>query len=137
MTSAIAHQVVHTCPRLFAHDVGVYPFQCGDGWFERLFELATQLVPLEPPEVDLHANQVKETFECLRFYTRSVLSATSQQRIEEAEVRSFTICEPWGAPGALQHRGAWSRTRCPHHAALDDVSLQALVTLTGITREAR
>lgn len=97
------------------------PISRGDSWYQILNDFASQLVDLEPPEANLHANQVKEIFGGLRFYTRSVLSAISQQRIEEAEARSFTICEACGAPGALQHRGEWYRTRCPHHAALDDV----------------
>lgn len=84
----------------------------------------------------MHVNQVKETCGGLRFYTRSVLSVVSQQRIEEAEARSFTICDACGAPGTLQHRGGWYRTRCPHHAALDDVLLQAMITLIWMNPDA-
>jgi hypothetical protein len=136
MTPMLAQQLTQTFPRLLAHGDTVYPFRCGDGWYQLLNDLASQLVALEPPEADVHVNQVKETFGGLRFYTRSVLSVVSQQHIEEAEVRSFTICEACGAPGALQHRGGWYRTRCPHHAALDDVSLQAMITLVWMNPEA-
>jgi hypothetical protein len=121
MTPALAHQLMQTFPRLFAHGDAVYPFRCGDGWYQLLYDLASQLVSLEPPEADLQLNQVKEKFGGLRFYTRSVLSAASQRLIEEAEAQSFTICEACGAPGVLQRRRGWLRTRCPHHATLDDV----------------
>lgn len=84
----------------------------------------------------MHVNQVKETCGGLRFYTRSVFSGVSQQRIEEAEARSFTICDACGAPGTLQHRGGWYQTRCPHHAALDDVSPQVVSMLVGMTSDA-
>jgi hypothetical protein len=136
MTPMRAQQLTQTFPRLFAHGDTVYPFRCGDGWYQLLNDFASQLVALEPPEADVHVNQVKETFGGLRFYARSVLSVVSQQRIEEVEARSFTICEACGAPGALQHRGGWYRTRCPHHAALDDVQRQAMVILPGIEPEA-
>jgi hypothetical protein len=121
MTPMRARQLTRALPRLFAHHDGLYPFWCGDGWFQLRFDLASQLVALEPPEADLHVNQVKETFGGLRFYTRSVLSAVSQQCIEDAEAQSFTICESCGAPGTLQSREGWLRTSCLDHAALDDV----------------
>jgi hypothetical protein len=121
MNVELARQLMHTFPRLFDHVDGLYPFRCGDGWYHLIRDLATQLVALEPPEADLHVIQIKEKFGGLRFYTRVQLSAVSQRLIEDAEARSFTICEACGAPGALQHRGGWYRTRCPHHAPLDDV----------------
>jgi hypothetical protein len=107
MRPALARQLTQTFPRLFNNDDGVYPFRCGDGWFQLISDLATQLVALEPPEADLHVSQVKETFGGLRFYTRSVLAEASYQRIEDAEARSFTICEACGAPGVLQCRRGW------------------------------
>jgi hypothetical protein len=121
MTPMLAQQLTQTFPRLLAHGDTVYPFRCGDGWYQLLNDLASQLVALEPPEADVHVNQVKETFGGLRFYTRSVLSAVSQQCIEDAEAQSFTICESCGAPGTLQSREGWLRTSCLDHAALDDV----------------
>jgi hypothetical protein len=136
MTPMLAQQLTQTFPRLFAHGDTLYPFRCGDGWYQLLNDLASQLVALEPPEADLHVNQVKEKFGGLRFYTRSVLSAVSQQRIEEAEARSFTICEACGAPGVLQRRRGWLRTRCPHHATLDDVARQVVAMLVGMTSDA-
>jgi hypothetical protein len=136
MTPMRARQLTLAFPRLLAHHDGLYPFWCGDDWFQLLFDLASQFVALEPPEVDLHVNQVQETFGCLRFYTSSVLSATSQQRIEEPEARSFTICEACGAPGTLQCRSGWLQTRCLHHTALDDVQRQAMVILPAIEPEA-
>jgi hypothetical protein len=121
MTPMLARQLTQTFPRLFAHGDGVYPFQCGGGWYRLIYDLASQLATQEPPEADVHVNQVKEKFGGLRFYTRSVLSTAGQQAIEEAEARSFMICEACGAPGTLQSREGWFRTRCPAHATLDDV----------------
>jgi hypothetical protein len=135
MNSELARMLTQTFPRLFAHGDDIYPFRCGDGWYQLLSDLATQLVILESPETDLHVNQAKEKFGGLRFYTRVVLSAASQQVIEEAEARSFTICEACGAPGVLQRRNGWLRTRCANHAGLDDPSLQAMVGFVGMKSE--
>jgi hypothetical protein len=121
MNPTLARQLTHTFPRLFDHADGLYPFRCGDGWYHLICDVATQLVGLEPPEADLRVTQVKEKFGGLRFYMRAQLSAVNQRLIGDAEARSFTICEACGAPGALQHRGGWYRTRCAHHATLDDV----------------
>jgi hypothetical protein len=121
MNVELARQLRHTFPRLFDHADGPYPFRGGDGWYHLICDVATQLLALEPPEAAVHVTQVKEKFGDLRFYTRAQLSAASQRLIEDAEARSFTICEACGAPGALQHRGGWYRRRCPLHATLDDV----------------
>jgi hypothetical protein len=121
MTPALAGQLMQTFPRLFDDGDGLYPFQCGDGWYQLIYNLAMQLVALEPPGADSYVNQVKEKFGGLRFYPRSVLSAASQQRIEDAEARSFTICEACGAPGVLQRGSGWLRSRCPNHTAPDNV----------------
>jgi hypothetical protein len=121
MRPALIRQLMPTFPRLFVHGDGVYPFRCRNGWYQLISNLATQLSALEPPDADLQVTQVKETFGGLRFYTRSVLSTAGQQAIEEAEARSFMICEACGAPGALQRGRRWLRMRCPNDTALDDV----------------
>lgn len=50
----------------------------GSGWFQLTYDLALQLVALEPLDVDLHVKRMKEKFGGLWFYMRSALSDASQ-----------------------------------------------------------
>jgi hypothetical protein len=60
MNSELARLLTQTFPRLFAHGDDIYPFRCGDGWYQLLSDLSTQLLALESSEADLQVNQVKE-----------------------------------------------------------------------------
>jgi hypothetical protein len=64
MTPATARQLLQRLPRLFADGDGFYPFRCTDGYYPLLYDLATKLVALEPPEADLHVNLVSEKEAC-------------------------------------------------------------------------
>jgi hypothetical protein len=68
--------------------------------------------------------QVKEKFGGLRYYTAldGVDDATAKaffDLIEEAEAKSFHVCERCGEPGVLSRKGGqrgWLKTLCPHCA---------------------
>lgn len=90
-------------------------FECGDGWEPLIRELAGKLEPLiaaipEKQRKKYAASQVKEKFGGLRFYltmgTDEMFALT-----QEAEERSYKICEPCGAPGCVR-QGSWIRVRC-------------------------
>ena len=87
-----------TCMELFG-------IECEKGW-ESLYGPLIKLCN----ENNIKITQIKEKYGGLRFY---VLGAPDWlwDKIDEAEKKSFTICELCGAPGEL--RGAiWYMTRC-------------------------
>jgi hypothetical protein len=82
---------------------------CGDGWFDLIDKLSEKLEPM-----GIVAAQVKEKFGGLRFYINPSDSDTiikAQKLIQEAESKSFKICERCGKPGKTGGRG-WIRTLC-------------------------
>jgi hypothetical protein len=81
----------------------------GPGWLPLLERLAADLAALGWNR-DLH--QLKEKLGGLRFYTGRATQEIND-RIEQAEKESFTICEHCGAPGRPREgRTAWIKTTC-------------------------
>lgn len=109
----------------------MFGFECGDGWFQLIWNLCEDLekmdqenfdkLPeevkakslLEQNEIRLCVDQVKEKFGSLRFY---ISSGTEEMydRINKAEEDSTTICETCGKPGKLRREG-WFYTACDDH----------------------
>lgn len=91
-------------------------FECGDGWFDLIYDLSKKLekLILEIPEEARNkygASQVKEKFGELRFY----LKAGTDEMFElcdEAEDKSGTICEKCGAPGKIRNQRGWLSCLC-------------------------
>lgn len=114
----------------------MFGFECGDGWFQLLWDLCEDLEQLEKkfldslPEEDkaktlleggwpgLEVHQVKEKFGTLRFY---VGAATDEMhdRINEAEKKSAEICEVCGKPGKIRGR-MWIYCACDEHTREED-----------------
>ena len=79
-----------------------YGFDCGDGWYNLLYELSAQLETYcqEHPEVDtLVAMQVKQKFGELRFYVNPHIPV-AQRMIDAVIEKSRQTCELTGQPGA-------------------------------------
>jgi hypothetical protein len=83
-----------------------FGFECGDGWFELIKELSAKL-----EAAGAEAMQVKEKFGGLRFYLAGGASHEVWDLIEEAELRSESICEECGDPGETREL-SWVRTLC-------------------------
>ena len=82
---------------------------CGDGWFKLIEELSEKLEPYK-----IVAAQVKEKFGGLRFYIESCNSDiydVVNELIDDAELKSYKVCETCGKPGELR-RGGWMTTAC-------------------------
>lgn len=77
-----------------------YGFSCGNGWFSLIHELSEKII-MHSKEKGLNpkAKQVKQKMGGLRFYLEGGDEITNWL-CEEAEVRSFTICEECGGSGA-------------------------------------
>lgn len=83
--------------------------ECGEGW-KLLYEPLIERCKAEGVAI----LQIKEKFGGLRFY---IIGGTDElyDSIDEAEAKSFTICERCGAPGVLRE-GGWMQTLCDEHA---------------------
>ncbi len=95
-----------------------FGFECEDGWYDLIRELAEKITPLltncpEFPGDLMHTVQVKEKFGTLRFYMNCETNAISKL-IEEYEVKSSHICEYCGKSGSTRP-GGWVRTLCDGH----------------------
>ncbi|MBD3262481.1 MAG: hypothetical protein GF334_12585 [Candidatus Altiarchaeales archaeon] len=112
-------RLLETYPRLFSNFRG---FECGDGWYDLLCELAEKLEPLcvdDIPEDTARVGQVKEKFGGLRFYldwfpADEEIYKKVNSAIDTAEEKSFTICEVCGEPGTARG-GGWISTLCETH----------------------
>ena len=86
-----------------------FGFECGDGWFELIYELSKKLKEVNP---ECEAVQVKEKFGGLRFYVGAA-NEKGYKLIEDAENKSYTTCESCGDIETARERGGgWIRTLC-------------------------
>jgi len=94
----------------------------GPGWFRIVDDLCTQIEQVlagmsEEVRTGFYAQQVKEKFGGLRFYT-TYGSDEIDELISEAEKKSFQTCEVCGEPGERRGEG-WIQTLCEVHNAAD------------------
>lgn len=80
----------------------------GPGWFELIADTITKLIDLG---WNKEVSDVKEKFGGLRFYVPYVLPEDQEKIINDAEVKSFTICENCSKPGKYRIK-FWMRTQC-------------------------
>lgn len=104
------------------HSAMGWGFECGDGWYYLIRDLAEELYPLiekhqdpadeydSPPE----ATQVKEKYGTLHFY---MSTATDEMHdiIERYEELSGKTCESCGNPGSIDHTKGWLTALCDQH----------------------
>jgi hypothetical protein len=108
----------HTDPYTSDSSMG-WGFCCGDGWFDLLWELSSQLerliaqLPDDQRDVT-RAVQVKEKVGELRVYVRGRGTPAMFAAIERATEASRKICEICGAPRKQQIAGVW-HVRCAAH----------------------
>ena len=104
-------------PRLFAHKCDCsltrYGFECGDGWFNIIYELAKDVEALAKKTdlLELTVHQVKEKFGGLRFYLNKRVGRDIQMRIHKAELISLETCEECAHPGYRRNLG-YIKTLC-------------------------
>ncbi|RKZ95623.1 MAG: hypothetical protein DRQ40_03190 [Gammaproteobacteria bacterium] len=126
MSESHFNRIYLTCPIIYRgrHDdlkksLMSFGFCCGEGWFILINELSQQV---EAIAVDMKNRgclenelpivvQVKEKFGGLRFYMRHQNDEISSL-IEEAEAKSYRICERCGLLGKLMKDDGWYRTEC-------------------------
>ena len=87
---------------------------CGRGWYPLLIETDQKLAALDP---HYEVWQVKEKFGGLRYYFCFVTDGTDEEAgqaiVDEAERKSFTICEVCGTTQDVTTGGSgWVTSRC-------------------------
>lgn len=86
-----------------------FGFECGDGWFNLIYELSEKITKLDP---NCEAVQVKEKIGGLRFYTNGNIDEVDSL-IDEYEETSYHTCEECGDTTTAKERGGyWIRTLC-------------------------
>lgn len=96
-----------------AVSLGLFGFECGDGWFKLIEDLCFKIERLNIPH--LHVHQVKEKFGGLRFYTGPVQAEPGKALwylITTAEDLSMEVCELCGKSGTQHSRRGWIKTVC-------------------------
>ena len=95
-----------------------FGFECGDGWFNLIWDLCIDLEKIvneeekEFPDEYFEVVQVKEKFGTLRFYVDGGTDAI-YKRINKAETDSGVTCEQCGKrPAKPKSTHHWIRTLC-------------------------
>ena len=97
-----------------------YPFEgfgieCGDGWYDLLDKLCTEIEKHldKNPESkdDFSISQIKDKFGGLRFYHNGGDEET-ERLIDNAEKKSYKICESCGLPAKQYSPYGWVVTLC-------------------------
>lgn len=86
-------------------------FDFSDGWYDLIYELSKKLVVASP---ETEATQMKEKFGSLRFYYNGA-TEEGAKLIQNAEQKSYHICEICGKKGVLREDLPWIRTLCLKH----------------------
>lgn len=127
MSPELDKKLVEKYPKIFANrfkpmteTAMCWGFECGDGWFD-ILDVACSIIQ---SHIDwqnrkgemvsqVTADQVKEKFGTLRFYTSGGDDYT--RGVEAmAEAISSRVCEQCGAPGKTEGEG-WITTLCDEH----------------------
>lgn len=105
----------------------MFGFECGDGWYDLLYQLFENLEEVVK-KLDLTKEpdfgtteifkfcilQVKEKYGGLRVYTNWETEEIADL-ISNAEKESFNICEVCGSPGKLRTDVGWIKVYCDLH----------------------
>ena len=88
----------------------------GDGWKTLIDNLSRRITKLDP-DGTLQAEQVKEKFGGLRFYyggkvRTKEIAEQIRHLVDEAEEKSFHLCEECGHKGEIRNDIGWYRTLC-------------------------
>jgi hypothetical protein len=89
-------------------------FMCGEGWYPLIYEVLDGLQAIIDKNDnlnDVQVTEVKEKFGGLRIYLNYGTDEMFKI-IENAEGRSYAVCEICGKPGKLHNVNGWLMTRC-------------------------
>lgn len=129
MRSDLSDRILKRCPTIFRgakderhKNIMSYGFECGSGWFEMLLLLSESIEKIastmkaegvDEDKLPLVC-QVKEKLGGLRYYIEHG-NYEINAMIEEAQQKSFGICDVCGAAGQLRVIEGIYMTRCHEH----------------------
>ena len=118
------------------HGLAMFGFECGDGWYNMLYNLLTKienhLKTLPKEDVDAFCvQQVKEKFGTLRFYCSG--DGEVDRLVNEAEDISAVTCEECGNAGKMRN-GGWMSVKCHQHH-LEDIARKVIPQVQGYSEE--
>lgn len=137
MKSELEQQLVKKYPKILKDYKGdmmqtcmAWGMECDDGWFKLLDECMAKLqyfcdlCSKDGEEVQVVANQIKEKYGTLSFYTSFyggdvIQSDIIDAIIDKAEARSAYTCEVTGEHAEACKKGGWYRTLCYEQARKD------------------
>ena len=88
-------------------------FECGDGWYNIIDELCVKIQNHidETGKQQIEAEQVKEKYGTLRFYT-NYYDEIIEEYIAQAEQQTYNICEICGSTNDIQRTKGWISYQC-------------------------
>jgi hypothetical protein len=129
MKQELEEKLFSDFPLLFERNADIrnsamgWGFECGNGWFNLIYDLAEELYPLIKKsremvldEYDCYptVTKVKEKYGTLRFY---MSTATDEMHdiIDKYEAYSAETCETCGKPGSVDPSRKWASVTCLEH----------------------
>ena len=96
-------------------------FCIGEGWYDLLKDLSQKIQDHvnKNPDASISITDIKEKFGGLRYYYNGG-DEVIDDLVNDAENKSYEICELCGAPGELMTSGYWLSTRCKEHTKEGD-----------------
>lgn len=92
-----------------------YGIECDDGWDALIRETCSKIMEHKPSS-DFTFLQIKEKFGGIRMYFTGHACKEIAQIIDDAEEKSYEICEKCGSDAMLRSDGGWARTLCSNCA---------------------
>jgi hypothetical protein len=94
-------------------------FDVDDGWFKLIDDVSKKITKLDN-DGKITVSQVKEKFGGLRFYydgqaKNDIIADKIRKIVNDAENKSFHICEFCGKKGKLREDLPWVKTLCDVH----------------------
>lgn len=140
MSPTLEDELFTKYPKIFNGCLVKKHIECDDGWYRLLDTLCTEIQGVidDHPEIpQISAFEVKHANDGgLRFYYNGG-DLTLFEAVNNAETKSYHICEVCGGKGNLNVTRAGTKCLCPQHrGGLEDVRLvsqkQTITTTDGV-----
>jgi hypothetical protein len=121
MRKALEDELFRRHPKILNGTLIGHKISCGDGWFNLLDHLCTDIDDHKnscPDSPQVQAFEIKSVNAGLRFYATGCDKYTSTA-INQAEERSYALCEECGDKGDRNYKKDGIKCLCSLHRAID------------------